>query len=121
MSSFEFHEPLLRILAQHGLPDLARLGHREGVDEDDVARQLEARDLAAAEGDQLRLAALTWRETAPEGFGWGLFRGEALATNLNDLAHIVVAHGRRNDCSVETGQHTLGARRAHVDANNEWH
>ncbi|MBK7827179.1 MAG: hypothetical protein IPJ59_18530 [Nannocystis sp.] len=30
--------------------------------------------------DDLRLAALTWRETAPEGFGWGLFRGDELAT-----------------------------------------
>src|SRR5687768_5571890 len=41
-------EPLLRVLAQLGFADLARLSHREGVDEHHVARQLEARDLAAA-------------------------------------------------------------------------
>lgn len=43
-----------------------------------VSSRAELSALAAL--DDLRLAALTWRETAPEGFGWGLFRGEELAT-----------------------------------------
>jgi type VI secretion system protein ImpL len=35
---------------------------------------------ALAALDVLRSAALIWREPAPEGFGWGLFRGDELAT-----------------------------------------
>ena len=55
-----FHRNLLRadkslfgVGAKLGFADLARLRHREGVDEDHMARDLEARDLAAAAGDHL--------------------------------------------------------------------
>ena len=43
-----------------------------------VSARAEISALAAL--DDLRVAALTWRESAPEGFGWGLFRGDELAT-----------------------------------------
>ncbi len=42
-----------------------------------VSARAEVSALAAL--DDLRVAALTWRESAPEGFGWGLFRGDELA------------------------------------------
>src|SRR5262245_30510634 len=55
-----FHRNLLRadkslfgVGAKLGFADLARLRHREGVDEDHMARDLEARDLTAAAGDHL--------------------------------------------------------------------
>src|SRR5215831_15904581 len=44
---------LFGVGAKLGFADLARLRHREGVDEDHMARDLEARDLAAAAGDHL--------------------------------------------------------------------
>ncbi len=44
-----------------------------------VSSRAELSALAAL--DDLRLAVLTWRaQTAPDGFGWGLFRGDKLAT-----------------------------------------
>src|SRR5262245_14002668 len=55
-----FHRNLLQadkslfgVGAKLGFADLARLRNREGVDEDHMARDLEARDLAAAAGDHL--------------------------------------------------------------------
>ena len=55
-----FHRNLLQadkslfgVGAKLGFADLARLRHREGVDEDHMARDLEARDLAARAGDHL--------------------------------------------------------------------
>jgi len=44
---------LFGVGAKLGFADLARLRHREGVDEDHMARDLEARDLAAPAGDHL--------------------------------------------------------------------
>src|SRR5262249_20682757 len=44
---------LFGVGAKLGFADLARLRHREGVDEDHMAWDLEARDLAAAAGDHL--------------------------------------------------------------------
>lgn len=43
--------------------------------------------------DELRVAALTWREAAPEGFGWGLFRGDQLATATANAFTSAVCRG----------------------------
>lgn len=48
---------------------------------------------ALAALDDLRAAALTWRESAPEGLGWGLFRGEVLAAATADAFKGAVCRG----------------------------
>ena len=43
--------------------------------------------------DDLRLAAVTWRDAAPEGYGWGLFRGDELAAATSDAFRGAVCRG----------------------------